>query len=65
MASIISYLENYVEGTLGLPSDLSRFLNMIRVLDDRVADLSVAIKGTTEALCAPEPVGGRKGTPAE
>lgn len=65
MASIISYLENYVEGTLGLPSDLSRFLNMIRVLDDRVADLSVAIKGTTEALCALEPVGGRKGTPAE
>jgi hypothetical protein len=31
MASIISYLENYVESTLGLPSDLSRFLNMIKV----------------------------------
>jgi uncharacterized membrane protein YebE (DUF533 family) len=36
MASIISYLENYVESTLGLPSDLSRFLNMIKVREQRL-----------------------------
>ncbi|WIA16715.1 hypothetical protein OEZ85_013370 [Tetradesmus obliquus] len=66
MASIISYLENYVESTLGLPSDLSRFLNMIRVLDARTAELMEAIKHTTDALCRMEPAAGsRKGGPDE
>ncbi|KAF6259685.1 hypothetical protein COO60DRAFT_979652 [Scenedesmus sp. NREL 46B-D3] len=62
MASIIAYLENYVESTLGLPSDLSRFLNMIKVLDARTAELMDAIKHTTDALCRMEPAAGsRKG----
>lgn len=66
MASIISYLENYVESTVGLPSDLARFLNMIKVLDERAAELMEAIKHTTEALCRLEPAAGqRKGSPEE
>lgn len=51
MASIISYLENYIETTIGLPADLARFLNTIRVLDDRASELMDAIRQTTEALC--------------
>lgn len=61
MASIIAYLENYVESTVGLPSDLARFLNTIRVLDDRASEVEAALRGTTEALCALKPVGSRQG----
>eukprot|EP00775_Hariotina_reticulata_P012435 gene12435-12572_t len=65
MSSIISYLENYVESTLGLPSDLARFLNTIKVLDERASELVEAIKHTTEALCSLPPVHTCKGTPTE
>lgn len=61
MASIIAYLENYVESTVGLPSDLARFLNTIRVLDERATEVEVALRHTTEALCALKPVGSRAG----
>lgn len=63
MASIIAYLENYVESTVGLPSDLARFLNTIRVLDERATEVEAALRQTTEALCALKPVGSRSGGP--
>lgn len=63
MASIIAYLENYVESTIGLPSDLARFLNTIRVLDERATEVEAALRQTTEALCALKPVGSRAGGP--
>jgi len=63
MASIIAYLENYVESTIGLPSDLARFLNMIRVLDERATELEAALRQTTEALCSLNPVGTRPQAP--
>lgn len=63
MASIIAYLENYVESTVGLPSDLARFLNTIRVLDERATEVEAALRQTTEALCALKPVGSRAGGP--
>lgn len=63
MASIIAYLENYVESTVGLPSDLARFLNTIRVLDERSAEVEAALRHTTEALCALKPVGSRSAAP--
>jgi hypothetical protein len=65
MSSIISYLENYVESTLGLPSDLARFLNTIKVLDERASELMEAIKHTTEALCSLQPAHTCKGTSTE
>src|SRR5689334_6888340 len=61
MASIIAYLENYVESTVGLPSDLARFLNTIRVLDERATEEEAALRHTTDALCALKPVGSRAG----
>lgn len=63
MASIIAYLENYVESTVGLPSDLARFLNTIRVLDERSAEVEAALRHTTDALCALKPVGSRSAAP--
>jgi hypothetical protein len=59
MASIIAYLENYVESTIGLPSDLARFLNTIRVLDERATEVEAALRQTTEQLAAIKPVGTR------
>jgi hypothetical protein len=59
MASIIAYLENYVESTIGLPSDLARFLNTIRVLDERAAEVEAALRQITEQLAAIKPVGTR------
>jgi hypothetical protein len=57
MAQIIAYLENLVEATIGLPSDLARFLNMIRVLDERAGEVMDALKAITDALTALPPVG--------
>lgn len=65
MASIISYLENYIETTIGLPSDLSRYLNLIKVLDERTTELMEAIKHTTDALCNMQPIGSKKGSVEE
>lgn len=65
MASIVTYLENFIENTVGLPSDLSRFLNLIKVLDERTTELMEAIKHTSETLCNMQPVATRKGSAEE
>lgn len=63
--AMVAYLENFIENTVGLPSDLSRLLNLIKALDDRTAEVMEAIKHTTEALASMQSVASRKGSAEE
>ncbi|KAI8468787.1 MAG: hypothetical protein J3K34DRAFT_515351 [Monoraphidium minutum] len=59
MASCTLYLEQYVESTTTLPSELQRVLATIRFLDEKTCGLRDAIAAQTEALVAMPPPGQR------
>ncbi|KAL6761276.1 hypothetical protein V8C86DRAFT_879252 [Haematococcus lacustris] len=45
-----AYLETFVEGTYFIPTELSRILNNIKVLDDRCNQLSESLESSTAQL---------------
>lgn len=50
-----TYLEQFVESCYFLPTELSRFLNMIKAIDDRCCTLSDSLNETTAELLAMPP----------
>jgi hypothetical protein len=56
MATSAVHLEQYVENATTLPSELSRFLGLIKVLDEKVAGLMDSIKGCAARLMELPPV---------
>lgn len=46
----VMYLEQYVEGTYFLPTELQRVLHLVKSIDDRSAELSDSLQATTQQL---------------
>lgn len=50
------YLEQYIESCYFLPTELQRFINTIKALDDKCADLSASLAQHTTQLLAMPPL---------